>query len=34
MCLKHSTVSIFEHLSGPFPIQKGLKQEDALLPLI
>jgi hypothetical protein len=36
MCLNetHSKVCDGKHLSDKFPIQNGLKQEDALLPLL
>jgi hypothetical protein len=36
MCLNetYSKVCIGEHLSDKFPIQNGLKQGDALLPLL
>jgi hypothetical protein len=36
MCLNemHSKVLICKHLSDAFPIQNGLKQEDALSPLL
>jgi hypothetical protein len=36
MCLKEtcSKVRIGKHLSGTFPIQNGLKQGDALSPLL
>jgi hypothetical protein len=32
--MKHSKVNIGKHLSDSFPIQNGLKQEDALSPLL
>jgi hypothetical protein len=31
--MKHSNVRIGKHLSDSFPIQKGLKQGEALSPL-
>jgi hypothetical protein len=36
MCLNEtcSKIRIGKHLSGTFPIQNGLKQEDALSPLL
>jgi hypothetical protein len=36
MCLNepHSKVRIVKHLSDSFPIQNGLKQGDALSPLL
>jgi hypothetical protein len=36
MCLNetYSKVRIGKHLSGSFPIQNGLKQGDALSPLL
>jgi hypothetical protein len=36
MCLSetYSKARIGKHLSGRFPIQNGLKQGDALLPLL
>jgi hypothetical protein len=36
MCLNetHITFHIGKHLSDTFPIQNGLKQGDALLPLL
>jgi hypothetical protein len=36
MCLNetYSEVRIGKHLSDDFPIQNGLKQEDALSPLL
>jgi hypothetical protein len=36
MCLNetYSKIRIGKHLSGAFPIKNGLKQGDALLPLI
>jgi hypothetical protein len=36
MCLNetHSKVCIGKHFSDSFPIQNGLKQGDALLPLL
>jgi hypothetical protein len=36
MCLneKYSKIRMGEHLSGAFPIQNGLKQGDAVSPLI
>jgi hypothetical protein len=36
MCLNetHSKIRIVKHLSGAFPIQNGLKQGDALSPLL
>jgi hypothetical protein len=32
--MKHSKIRIGKHLSGSFPIHNGLKQEDALSPLL
>jgi hypothetical protein len=32
--MKHSKVRIGKHLSASFPIQNGLKQGDALSPLL
>jgi hypothetical protein len=32
--MKHSKVRIGKHLSDSFPIQNGLKQGDALSPLL
>jgi hypothetical protein len=36
MCLNetYSKICTGKHLSGAFPIKKGLKQEDALSPLL
>jgi hypothetical protein len=30
----YSKILIGKHLSGPFPIKNGLKQEEALSPLL
>jgi hypothetical protein len=32
--MKHIVVRVGEHLPGSFPIQNGLKQGDALSPLL